>query len=155
MLILLLLISLWLLLVGFVAVMRKPHFYLDIFLSTMAPAPRPCIPWPPNWWAATPCIRMWAWDWWPPPLRWAAFVPRPFGRCWAKWTTSSRLVTKSMGNLGVPHNHSITIKKHSNVGIATINHPFLMVCPTHLWRLGGWFIIAIPTLLPLDNNYVH
>ena len=33
-----------------------------------------------------------------------------------------------------------------NVGIAVINHPFLMVYTTRLWSLGGWFIIAIPTL---------
>ena len=34
----------------------------------------------------------------------------------------------------------------SNVGIAIINHPCLMVYTTHLWWLGGWFVIAIPTL---------
>ena len=34
----------------------------------------------------------------------------------------------------------------SNVGIAIINHPFLMVYTIHFWRLGGWFILAIPTL---------
>ena len=33
-----------------------------------------------------------------------------------------------------------------NVGIAIINHTILMVHTTHLWWLGGWFIIAIPTL---------
>ena len=35
----------------------------------------------------------------------------------------------------------------NNVDIAIINHPFLMVYTTHLWWLGGWFIIAIPTLI--------
>ena len=30
-----------------------------------------------------------------------------------------------------------------------INHPFLMVCTTHLWWLGGWFIIGIPTIYRL------
>ena len=34
-----------------------------------------------------------------------------------------------------------------NVGIAMINHLFLMVDTTHLWSLGGWFIIAILTFL--------
>ena len=33
------------------------------------------------------------------------------------------------------------------VGIAIINHQFLMVYTSHLWWSGGWFIIAIPTLL--------
>ena len=33
-----------------------------------------------------------------------------------------------------------------HVGIAIINHQFLMVYTTTLWWLGGWFIIAIPTL---------
>ena len=33
-----------------------------------------------------------------------------------------------------------------NVCIAIINHQFLMVYTTYLWQLGGWFIIAIPTL---------
>ena len=36
-----------------------------------------------------------------------------------------------------------------NVGIAMINHPFVMVYTTHLWWLGGWCIIAIPTLLKI------
>ena len=36
-----------------------------------------------------------------------------------------------------------------NVGIAIINHPFLMVYTTHLWWLGAWFIIAIPRLAAL------
>ena len=37
-----------------------------------------------------------------------------------------------------------------NVGIAMINHPCLMVYTTHVWWLGGWFIIAIPTLIALQ-----
>ena len=36
--------------------------------------------------------------------------------------------------------------KPFNVGIAIINQPFLMVYTIHLWWLGGWFILAIPTL---------
>ena len=35
---------------------------------------------------------------------------------------------------------------HGNVGIAIINHLFLMVYTTHLWWLGGWFLIDVPTL---------
>ena len=38
------------------------------------------------------------------------------------------------------------VVKSYNVGIAIINHPFLMVYTTHLWWFGGWFSIAIPTL---------
>ena len=38
-----------------------------------------------------------------------------------------------------------TIKTSGNVGIAIVNFPFLMVYTNHLWRLGGWCIIAIPT----------
>ena len=34
-----------------------------------------------------------------------------------------------------------TATKTTNVGVA-INHQFLMVYTTHLWWLGGWFIIA-------------
>ena len=37
-----------------------------------------------------------------------------------------------------------------NVGIAKIDHQFLMVYTNHLWWLGGWFIIAIPTLSPVS-----
>ena len=39
-----------------------------------------------------------------------------------------------------------SICRYNNVGKAIINHPFSMVYTTHLWWLGGWFIIAIPTL---------
>ena len=38
-------------------------------------------------------------------------------------------------------------KFDGNVGIEIVNHPFLMVYTTYLWLLGGWFIIAVPTLL--------
>ena len=44
---------------------------------------------------------------------------------------------KRLGSLGEKH--------MCNVGIAIINHPFLMV-----WWLGGWFIIAIPTSEPFN-----
>ena len=37
-----------------------------------------------------------------------------------------------------------TSREYSNV----INHPCLMGFATHLWWLGAWFIIAIPTLFP-------
>ena len=33
-----------------------------------------------------------------------------------------------------------------DVGIAIINQQILMVYTAHLWWLGGWFMIAIPTL---------
>ena len=35
----------------------------------------------------------------------------------------------------------------NTVGIAIINNPIVMVYTTHIWWLGGWFIITIPTLL--------
>ena len=40
----------------------------------------------------------------------------------------------------------IRFPNNDNVGTAIINHQFLMVYTNHLWWLGGWFIIAIPTL---------
>ena len=61
------------------------YFYL--FFHRVFPAiwsavyMRPCTPWRPNSWAATRCTPTWAWAWWPPPSRWAAFAPPPCGRC--------------------------------------------------------------------------
>ena len=50
------------------------------------------------------------------------------------WIFHIMLVVISFFHLKLIH------QKHANVGIAMINHPFLMVGTTHLW-----FIIAIPT----------
>ena len=43
----------------------------------------------------------------------------------------------------------IWLANKCNVGIAIINHPFLMVHTSHLWWLEGCFNIAIPTLVGL------
>ena len=62
---------------------------------------------------------------------------------------------KSQDNpaINCPQAHPYVLKL-ANVGIAIINHSFLMVYTTHLWWLGGWFIIAIPTL-PLKPSMKH
>ena len=54
-------------------------------------------------------------------------------------------VLKSMLLSGGPREQPDSLWFVGNVGIAIINHPCLMVFTTHLWWLGGWFIIAIPT----------
>ena len=45
------------------------------------------------------------------------------------------------------HRSRILINVGYSNNKAPIIHPFLMAFSTHLWWLGGWFIIAIPTLL--------
>ena len=62
-------------------------------------------------------------------------------RWWAGWGTISTAFK------GQNYSYYEEKNKLGNVGIAIINHPSLMVYYTHLWWLGGWFIIAIPTLL--------
>ena len=54
-------------------------------------------------------------------------------------------------NLGNGH-QSIGVHISSNVGIATINHPFFDgLYPLFMVMNGGWFIIAIPTVYGLEG----
>ena len=75
----------------------------------------------------------------------ARFQAQAEGRCKrptlsAEWICNTQLsVMSSLDPLRI----------QNNVGIAMINHPFLMVgIPPSKMVIRGWFIIAIPTLDP-------
>ena len=73
-----------------------------------------------------------------------SFTTRIFSTWSTWWPSEYDLINRR--NTPHPHLKSTAVRILSNVGIAIINHPFLMVYTTHLWWFGGWFIIAIPIL---------
>ena len=81
-------------------------------------------------------------NWWKPQKTWARAKLKDSGTPLVVHVSSLEVMAKSRG---ITYHWIIWY----NVGIAIINHQFWMVYTTHFWWLGGWFVIAIPTLYDL------
>ena len=89
-------------------------------------------------------------------LRWLRYLGRglELGKSWTGYL-SNRFIWKYVASTAWSSSFQIIWSMGVyNVGIAIINHPCLMVYTTHLWWLGGEFIIAAPTLLRFQPHHL-